>query len=128
MWMGVKARVADLLDQLFVPREMILRANDRVTVIRLPVRTQKLAILAVVTLLGWSLVASGALVVQELVIAGKNQKIEEHKLAYFDLLAEVTEYHEQFAQITQNLESNQAFLLSMLESGAEPIIGMPFGG
>ena len=67
MWMGVKARVADLLDQLFVPREMILRANDRVTVIRLPVRTQKLAILAVVTLLGWSLVASGALVVQELV-------------------------------------------------------------
>lgn len=119
MWMGVKARVADLLDQVFVPREMILRANDRVTVIRLPVRTQKLAALAVVTLLGWSVIAGGGLVVQNLVIAGKNQKIEEHKLAYFELLQEVSEYHEQFAQITQNLESNQAFLLSMLENSAE---------
>ncbi len=119
MWMGVKARVSDLLEQVFVPREMILRANDRVTVIRLPVRTQKLAILAVVILLGWLLIASGTLVVQELVIAGKNEKIEEHKLAYFELLSEVSEYHQQFAQITQNLESNQAFLLSMLESGAE---------
>src|SRR3546814_5273094 len=29
MWRGVKARVSDLLDQAFVPREMILRANDR---------------------------------------------------------------------------------------------------
>jgi len=119
MWMGVRARVSDLLDRFFVPREMILRANDRVTVIRLPVRTQKLVVLGVVMLLGWSLIASGALVVQELVIAGKNQKIEEHKLAYFELLSEVTEYHEQFAQITQNLESNQAFLLSMLADGAE---------
>ncbi|MEO3429758.1 peptidoglycan DD-metalloendopeptidase family protein [Pelagibius sp. CAU 1746] len=119
MWMGVKARVADLLNQVFVPREMILRANDRVTVIRLPVRTQKLVALAVVTLLGWSIVASGALVIQNLVIAGKNQTIDEHKLAYFELLQEVSEYHQQFAQITQNLESNQAFLLSMLESGAE---------
>lgn len=119
MWMGVKARVADLLDRVFVPRELILRANDRVTVIRLPVRTQKLVALAVVTLLGWSFIASGSLVVQNLVIAGKNQQIEEHKLAYFELLQEVSEYHQQFAQITQNLESNQAFLLSMLESGAD---------
>lgn len=119
MWMGVKARVSDLLERIFVPRELILRANDRVTVIRLPVRTQKLVALAVVTLLGWSFIASGSLVVQNLVIAGKNQQIEEHKLAYFELLQEVSEYHEQFAQITQNLESNQAFLLSMLESGAD---------
>ncbi len=119
MWTGVKSRVSDLLDQLFIPREMILRANDRVTVIRLPVRTQKLAVLGVVALLGWSLIASGAFVVQELVIASKNQEIEEQKVAYFELLSEVSEYHSQFARITQNLESNQSFLLSMLENGAE---------
>jgi murein DD-endopeptidase MepM/ murein hydrolase activator NlpD len=119
MWSRVKARSADLLDRLFVPRELILRANDRVTVIRLPVRTQKLAVFCVAALVGWSVISGGALVVQELVIAGKNSEIEEHKLAYFELLSEVSEYHNQFARITQNLESNQAFLLSMLESGAE---------
>lgn len=119
MWRGVKVRVADLLDRTFVPRELILRAHDRVTVVRLPVRTQKAAALGIVALLGWTLVMTGSFVVQELVIAGKNREIEEHKLAYFDLLSEVSEYHNQFAQITQNLESNQAFLLSMLENGAE---------
>lgn len=119
MWSGVRARVSDLLERVFVPREMILRANDRVTVIRLPVRTQKLVALAFVGLVGWSVVAGGALVVQNLVIAGKNDAIEEHQLAYFELLKEVSEFHEQFARITQNLESNQAFLLSMLKDGAE---------
>ncbi len=119
MWMGVKGRVSDLLDRVFVPREMILRANDRVTVFRLQVRTQKLLALAVVALVGWSVVAGAGLVIQNLVIAGKNEAIEEHKLAYFELLKEVSEYHAQFAQITQNLESNQAFLLSMLRDGAE---------
>ena len=119
MWRGVKARVSDLLDQAFVPREMILRANDRVTVLRLPVRTQKTVALGAIALLGWTLLSTGAFVVQELVIAGKNNEIEGHKLAYFELLSEVSEYHNQFAQITQNLESNQAFLLSMLGSGAE---------
>ena len=119
MWEGVRARVADLLERAFVPRELILRANDRTTVIRLPVRTQKIASLAVIGLFGWTLLITGGFVIQELVISGKNREIEEHKLAYFDLLSEVSEYHNQFAQITQNLESNQAFLLAMLQSGAE---------
>ena len=114
MWMGMKARVADLLERLFVPREMILRANDRVTVIRLPVRTQKLVVLGLVLLIGWAVIAGGALVGQQVVITGKNRAIDEHKLGYFDLLKEVSEYHDQFARITQNLESNQAFLLAML--------------
>lgn len=119
MWRGVRARVSDLLDQAFVPRELILRANDRLTVIRLPVGIQKIVVLGAVALVGWTLIATGALVVQDLVIAGKNRAIEDGKLAYFELLSQVSEYHNQFAQITENLESNQAFLLSMLESGAE---------
>jgi len=119
MWTGVRARVSDLLDRAFVPRELILRANDRLTVVRLPVRTQKLVALGALVLVGWTLAATGTVVVQDLVIASKNRAIEGQKLAYFDLLSEVSEYHNQFAEITQNLESNQAFLLSMLESGAE---------
>jgi len=75
--------------------------------------------LSAVALLGWTLLSTGAFVIQELVIAGKNEEIQGHKLAYFELLSEVSEYHNQFAQITQNLESNQAFLLSMLEDGAQ---------
>src|SRR3546814_12434934 len=70
-------------------------------------------------MLGWTLLASGTCIAQELIIASKNRAIEGHKLAYFELLSEVSEYHNQFARITQHLESNHACLLSMLESGAE---------
>src|SRR3546814_13206642 len=93
---------ADLLDQAFVPRELILRANDRLTVVRLPVRTQKIVALGAVALLAWTLLATGALVVQDRVIAGKNRAIENQTLAYFELLSDGSEYHDQFAQITEN--------------------------
>src|SRR3546814_19036124 len=98
---------ADLLDQAFVPRELILRANDRLTVVRLPVRTQKIVALGAVALLAWTLLATGALVVQDRVIAGKNRAIENQKLAYFELLSDVSEYHDQFAQLTANLAKHQ---------------------
>src|SRR3546814_17169828 len=104
---------------------MILRVNDRVPCIRRPIRTRKVLALSAVALLGWTLLASGTFVAQELIIASKNRAIEGHKLAYFELLSEVSEYHNQFARITQKLESNQAFLLSMLESGPEAKADIP---
>lgn len=119
MWKELKSRIAARLDQLFIPRELILRANDRITVLRLPVRTQKLCVLGTLLVFGWTFLASGGFFFQELVIAGKDREIERQKLDYFDLLSEATEYHEQFAQITRNLEDNQAFLLSVLNDGAK---------
>lgn len=119
MWKDLKSRLANRMEQLFVPRELILRANDRVTVFRLPVRTQKILLLSLFLAVAWTLLASGGFVVQELVIAGKDREIEQQKLDYFDLLSEVSEYHDQFARITRNLEDNQAFLLSVLRDGAQ---------
>lgn len=118
MWSDLKSRIADRLDHVFVPRELILRAHDRITVLRLSSRAQKLCVLGGFFAFGWTLLASGGFFFQELVITGKDREIERHKLDYFDLLSEVTEYHEQFAQITRNLEDNQAFLLSVLKDGA----------
>ncbi len=118
MWKELKSRIAARLDQLFIPRELILRANDRITVLRLPVRAQKLCVLGTVLVFGWTLLASGGFFFQELVIAGKDREIERQKLDYFDLLGEAAEYHEQFAEITRNLEDNQTFLLSVLRDGA----------
>lgn len=119
MWKDLKSRLADRLDQVFVPRELILRANDRVTVLRLTVRVQKTCLLSLLFLVAWTFLASGGFVIQELVIAGKDRKIEQQHLDYFELLSEVSEYHDQFANITRNLEDNQAFLLSVLKNGAQ---------
>ena len=119
MWKDLKRWAAERLDQVFVPRELILRANDRITVLRLSVPTQKRLILCFFLLLSWTVLASTGVLVQELTITGKNQEIEQQRLDYFELLSEVSEYHQQFSRITHNLEDNRSFLLSMLRDNAE---------
>ncbi len=98
---------------------MFFRSGDRFHHFRITVRLQRLAAAVAAVALGWSLYASGSYVVQRIVLASKEAEIERHQLAYFDLLSEVGEYHDQFARITQDLEDNQAYLLSVLESGPQ---------
>lgn len=115
----LRRSVAAFMERTFVPREVFLRSGDRFRLYRVSVRLQKLVATAAVVFLGWSLYASGSYVVQSLILASKQAEIERHKLAYFDLLAEVGEYHNQFAKITKDLEENQSYLLSLLEQDPE---------
>ena len=119
MWKDFKTSLKGRLDEAFIPRELILRANDRVTVLRLTVRAQKIWLLSFAFLFAWVLLASGGFMIQDLVIAGKDREIDQQKLDYFALLSDVSEYHDQFSQITRNLEDNQAFLLSILKEGTK---------
>ncbi len=119
MWKHLTTRLADRMKQVFVPRELILRAHDRVTVLRLTVRIQKFCLLGVFFLVAWTLLASGGFVIQEFVIAGKDREIQRQNLDYFDLLSGVSEFHDQFARVTQDLEQNQVLLLSVLKDGGQ---------
>ena len=112
---GVRRFAADFLEQAFVPREVFFRSGDRVHHLRISVRAQRIAAVAAVAVVAWGLYASTSYVVHRVSIAAKDKEIAEHKLAYFDLLTEVSEYHTQFSRITRDLEENQAYLLSLLE-------------
>ncbi len=105
-------------DRLFVPREVFLRANGQVRFLRLSARLQKCVALAGLALFGWMAYATGSYVLHGYVLEAKRGEIEQHKLAYFDLLSEVTEYHQQFVEITRNLEDNQSYLLAMLQKAS----------
>ncbi len=104
------------LQDSFVPREVFFRSGDRFHHFPITVRAQGFAAMAGVVALGWTLFASGSFVVQHYILSSKDAKIERQQLAYFDLLSEVGEYHDQFSRITQGLEENQAYLLSVLKS------------
>ena len=121
---NLRQRLRSLSEEAFVPREIFFRSGDRFHHIPITVRTQKIVAMASALAVGWMLYASGSYVVQHFVLASKQGEIERQRLAYFDLLAEVGEYHEQFARITQGLEENQAYLLSVLEKS--PAIVTPF--
>ena len=111
--------VAAFMERAFVPREVFFRSGDRFHHLRVSVRAQKIAAglgsLAVL----WAVFASISFGVQSALLLSRHAEIERQELAYFDLLAEVSEYHDQFAQITRDLEDNQALLLSVLEQGGE---------
>ncbi len=112
---GVRRFLADFLEQAFVPREVFFRSGDRFHHMRISVRAQQVGAVAAVAVVAWGLYATTSYVVHRVSIAAKDEAIAEHKLAYFDLLTEVGEYHTQFSRITRDLEENQAYLLSLLE-------------
>ena len=110
-----RAEFQELLDRIFIEREIFLRANDKVRYLRFSPRLQQVSLLSVFGLLAWLAYSSAGVIFQQDTIAAKNAEIERHKLAYVELLSEVGEYHDQFARLTQNLEANQAHLLGLLE-------------
>lgn len=105
------------LDKTFVDREIILRSQDRIKYLRISGRVQRCAA-GVAGVAGvWLLYATLAFFLSGYMVKAKDAEIAEHRLAYFDLLSEVSEYQGHFAQITRNLQSNQDFLLGLLNSG-----------
>ena len=110
-WRSVK----DFADQAFVPREVFFRSGDRFHHLRFSVRAQQLAMVGGFLVAVWGCYATVSYVVHKIDIAGKQREITEQRLAYFDLLSEVGEYHTQFSRITSDLEENQAYLLSLIE-------------
>jgi len=109
-------RLKRLSAAYFVDREIFLRANDRVQYLRLSARAQKWMVGTAVLAMGWLTYSTLAYFLSGYVERAKDQEIAQHRLAYFDLLSEVTEYQTQFAQITRNLQENQDYLLSLLGS------------
>lgn len=116
---NLRQNLQSFFENTFVPREVFFRSGDRFHHLRITARTQKLAAAVSALAIGWTLYASGGYVVQHFVLSSKQAEIERQRLAYFDLLAEVGEYHEQFSRITQGLEENQAYLMSVLEKSPE---------
>lgn len=113
----LRADLKRFLDRVFIERELFLRANDKVRYLRLSTRLQKSVVCCLFAAAGWLLYSSVGMLLQSDWIAERDATIQKQKLAYLELLTEVGEYHEQFARLTQNLETNQGYLLSLLENG-----------
>lgn len=111
------------LDKTFVDREVILRSQDRIKYLRISGRVQRYTAAAATVGVAWMLYATLAFFLSGYMVKAKDAEIAEHRLAYFDLLSEVSEYQGHFAQITRNLQSNQDFLLGLLNSDGDRIAG-----
>jgi hypothetical protein len=94
---------------------VFFRSGDRFHHLRFGVRSQQAAVTGAFLVVAWGLYATVGYVAHWITIADQKTEIAEQRLAYFDLLSEVGEFHTQFSRIASDLEDNQAYLLSLLE-------------
>ena len=83
--------VVTLIDRVFVPREVILRASGQVTYFRLSSRTQILAFATLCVVTWWASFATTSHVVQRDTLAAKDRTIAGHQSAYQNLESDLTQ-------------------------------------
>lgn len=110
----LRQKVSAITERLLIERELFLRADGKVRYARVSRHLQVSIIVAILMAAAWVTYSSVNVVFHHQIVAGRDSEIERQRLAYLDLLTEVSEYHQQFTQITRNLEENQNYLLSLL--------------
>ena len=97
----------------FAPREVIIRSGGKIKYIRLSTRSQLLGATLLAGIAGVSLATSVGLAIQQLTLHSRDIAVRQAEDAYSGLLAEVTDYFDQFKGSTDRLDDDEAFLLGL---------------
>ena len=109
------ARADETLDRLFPERQIHLRTEGRVSYLRLT-RALQIQIVAVLALVGgWMSYASISYVLNDRLLAAKDEQIGNARVAYRGLLNEVADYQKQFTSIARDVEENNSLMLGFVE-------------
>jgi murein DD-endopeptidase MepM/ murein hydrolase activator NlpD len=104
---------------VFPERQVHFRTDGRVSYFRFSTSAQFISTVLISASLGWVGYSSYSYVEHSSVVASKNNQIANARLAYHSLLGEVAEYQNKFNAITQDLESNHAMMLNLVERNAK---------
>src|SRR5882672_4578277 len=112
----LRRQFVDVLDRVFVPRELFLRADGRVRYVRVS-RRQQMAAAAVLTgFAGWTLASTVGLAVGAFLFSHQSTQRHEADAAYAELRAQVAATRGRFAEMAAALGSQQQFLLDLVRS------------
>lgn len=111
--------VRRVLARMFRERELLIRSDGEVRFVRLGPRLQMAAAGALVGGAIWAATAVPVTVFQGITISTNESQIFEAKLAYADLVDQVTEYQGTVDAITAGLRNSQARLETQLNETAD---------
>ena len=104
-----RARAGELTRQFvaryFPERQLFLRSRGQVRFVSLSPRTQLICVGAFAALAGWVVFASGSLVVKNVIIAAKNDRLVEMDTAYNDLSDDMSRVQRYFVATTREIEA-----------------------
>jgi murein DD-endopeptidase MepM/ murein hydrolase activator NlpD len=101
--------------RLFLPREILIRADGRVAYFTLSTRLQKSAASVLVVFGAWFAYSSIGVMISERQIAEKNDEVARARTAYSELMADISSAYDQFATVAGSLEQNEAYLLGLVQ-------------
>jgi len=109
---------AFIVNKLFPERQLVLRTEGRLAYLKVSPRVQ-ISIVSVLALaVGWTVYASALYVFNGVILAAKDEKIANVRMAYRGLLGEVTNYQKKFTSITKDLQENHELMLGLVERNA----------
>jgi len=116
-------RVLDYLyarsERLFLPREILIRADGRVRYFTLSSRLQKSAATVLVLLAAWFTYSSVGVMISGHQIAEKDDEVARARDAYSELMGDISDAYDQFATVAGSLEQNEAYLLGLVQKGTD---------
>jgi murein DD-endopeptidase MepM/ murein hydrolase activator NlpD len=116
---GWRERLQAGLDRMFPERQFIVRAEGRISHLRVSQRAQVAVAAFLITLASWGGFASVKFLLHTQIVAFKDDQIATARLAYRTLLGEVAEYQKKFNAITREIEENSVFSSSLREQSAQ---------
>lgn len=111
-------RVDRFLDSLFPERQIHLRTEGRISFVRLTRRGQISIVLLLAMFGGWATFSTISFFFHDKLLATKELKIANTRLAYQGLLGELAEYQKKFTIITRDMEANHGMMLNLVEQNA----------
>jgi murein DD-endopeptidase MepM/ murein hydrolase activator NlpD len=105
--------------RVFMTREVLIRADGKVTYISISPGLQKTVAAAILAGIVWTTYSSVGLLVNERVIEEKNTEVAAARQAYDDLMTGVGSAYDEFARLVGNLQKSQSELLGLADSEAD---------
>ncbi len=114
-------RIQKNLQRFFPERQLIVRSGERMRTLRLSTNRQAILVVISMVLGTWTLFSSGLAMNHSERISAKNVEIKDARMGYEQLLAQVTIYKDRVADLTEELESNYAKSLALVQKEAEAL-------
>src|SRR5262245_4662828 len=112
----LRRHFVNALDRLFIPCELLVRADGRVRYVKVSRRRQMAAAAVVTGFAGWTLASTAGLVVGGFFLSQQSAQRHQADVAYAQLRAQVAASRARFVEMTAALSSQQQFLLDLVRS------------
>jgi murein DD-endopeptidase MepM/ murein hydrolase activator NlpD len=113
---GIRQRTARWQARVFMTREVLIRADGKVTYLTISPGLQKAVALTILAGIVWTTYSSVGMVVNERVIERKNNEVAAAREAYDNLMNGVGSAYDEFAKLVGNLQKSQNELLGLADS------------